>query len=133
MKRMNVDISKCTACNTCELACAFVNSGTVNGPRRSRVQVTKTGKDKGIPLLCLECEDAACIKVCPTDALFRSSAFEMVDIDHEKCINCKMCVVACPFGNIIYDEPKNEISKCDLCHGQPMCAMFCPTGALQYK
>lgn len=133
MKRMYVEVAKCVACNTCQLACAFAQHTCGLDPRKTRVHVYKMAQEKGVPILCLECDDAACMKVCPTQALFRNESLGIVDVDHEKCIRCKACVVACPFGNITLDEADNRIGKCDLCHGSPMCSMFCPTGALQYK
>jgi Fe-S-cluster-containing dehydrogenase component len=133
MKKLYVNIASCTACNTCQLACAFSQYHDGFDPRKSRIHIHKTGNEKGIPILCLECEEAACVKVCPTQALYKNEELGIVDIDHEKCIHCKACIVACPFGNITIDDSKNRVGKCDLCHGHPMCAMFCPTGALQYK
>jgi len=130
---MYVNPSKCIACNTCQLACAFAQYSSGLDPRKTRVHVYKMGEDKGVPVLCLQCEEAACMKVCPTNALYRNEKLGIVEIDHEKCIHCKMCVAACPFGNIMVDEPEKQVGKCDLCHGHPMCAMFCPTGALQYR
>ncbi|HEX3010638.1 MAG TPA: 4Fe-4S binding protein, partial [Syntrophomonadaceae bacterium] len=54
-------------------------------------------------------------------------------INDSKCIQCKMCVTACPFGNTHYDAGTGKILKCDLCGGDPSCAKFCPNGAITYK
>ena len=133
MKRMYVEISKCIACNTCQLACSFSEYKPGQNMRNTRVHVYKMKEEKGVPVLCLECEEAACVKVCPTKALFRDESLGIVDVDQEKCISCKMCVAACPFGNIVLDTKESKIAKCDLCHGNHLCSAFCPTGALQYK
>lgn len=133
MKQMYVNVSKCVACNTCQLACAFAQYSSGLDPRKTRIHVYKTAENKGVPVLCLECEDAACMKVCPTHAITRNEKLGTVEINQDKCIHCKTCLAACPFGNITEDEPEHQMGKCDLCKGNPMCAMFCPSGALQYK
>ena len=56
-----------------------------------------------------------------------------MDLDHEKCVRCMACVAACPFGCSLIDEPQGLVIKCDLCKGDPACAKFCPTKALEYK
>jgi Fe-S-cluster-containing hydrogenase component 2 len=48
------------------------------------------------------------------------------------CILCKMCTVACPFGNAVYNASDQKIIKCDMCQGDPECVRFCPSGALTY-
>ena len=70
------------------------------------------------PLMCLQCDTAACEKVCPSGALKRNEATGALVVDDAKCIRCKMCVQACPFGNIAYDPAKSRILRCDLCDGE---------------
>lgn len=89
--------------------------------------------DKYVPVTCLQCDDAACIKSCLFDALSRNEATGAIDLDREKCVNCEACVAACPFGCALVDAVHNEVIKCDLCGGDPVCARFCPTKALDYK
>jgi Fe-S-cluster-containing hydrogenase component 2 len=43
-----------------------------------------------------------------------------------------MCVQACPFGNSVWDELTHKILKCDYCGGDPACAKFCPTHAIDW-
>lgn len=133
MKQMYVTPSKCVACNTCQLACSLAQHSKGLNPRKTRIHIHKIGENKGTPLLCLQCQEPACMKVCPTGAIHRNESIGIIDIDQEKCIHCNMCLSACPFGNITLDDPENAMGKCDLCQGKPMCAMFCPTGALQYR
>jgi Fe-S-cluster-containing hydrogenase component 2 len=84
-------------------------------------------------MLCQQCDDAACVKVCPTGAMHRSTTLaNLVDWDERVCIRCKMCTVACPFGNARYDAASSSIFKCDTCQGAPECVTFCPNGALEY-
>lgn len=83
----------------------------------------------------MHCSDAACIKVCPTEALYHTE-FGSVALHAHKCIGCKACIPACPFGVPKLNGATNKISKCDLCStrlqaGQPpACVLSCPTGAL---
>ena len=55
-----------------------------------------------------------------------------MNLDEGKCIGCKMCVQACPFGNAVWDEQTVKILKCDNCGGDPACAKVCPTHALEW-
>ena len=84
-------------------------------------------------MLCLQCDDAACQKVCPTEALHRNLKIGAIEVNTDKCVTCKMCTVVCPFGNIHFDPGNDEIVKCDVCEGDPACAKFCPTRALEWS
>jgi carbon-monoxide dehydrogenase iron sulfur subunit len=123
---------KCISCRTCELACSFFHDLEFR-PSASRVNVLQFEKEGiSVPLMCLQCDQAACVKVCPTGALSRNSITMAVDWDSNRCIRCKMCIHACPFGNATYDPIKSRILRCDLCDGDPQCARFCPSGAITY-
>jgi len=84
---------------------------------------------------CMHCTDAACVKVCPSGALYYTD-MKTVGVDHSKCIACKECIAACPFDIPRYDEKTDKIYKCDMCESRlsnnlgPACAKACPTGAL---
>ena len=86
--------------------------------------------------VCLQCEDASCQAVCPTGALVRNFATGAIELLRERCIKCKQCVAACPFGCMGWDEAWRSVQKCDLCgtrleHGlEPACVRVCPTKAL---
>jgi Fe-S-cluster-containing dehydrogenase component len=54
-------------------------------------------------------------------------------IDEKKCIGCKFCISACPLGNITFSPIERKIVKCDLCGGEPGCAEFCPSGAIEFR
>jgi carbon-monoxide dehydrogenase iron sulfur subunit len=132
-----VDVEKCIACQKCEIACAVHHVKEMNAAR-ARIAVvprpsTKAGEAAGTPVTCLQCDDAACVRACQVAALTRNPVTGAIEIDHARCVRCKMCVPACPFGNMSWDEPLRQVAKCDLCGGMPQCALACPTGALKYR
>ena len=129
-KVLLVTPEKCISCGSCELACSFCKEGEFR-PAVSRIAVHRFEKGQNIPMTCFQCEDAACLKVCKTGALRRDGG-GVVQVDKEKCIGCRMCVMACPFGNITYHRPAKSVLKCDQCGGDPQCAAFCPTQAIEY-
>lgn len=131
-KILTVYPEKCRNCGNCELACSFVKTGEFN-PLESAVSVLLYEKvNIAVPVMCMQCEDPACAKVCPAGAISRDPNGAVVS-DPCKCVVCKLCVSACPLGNISYSPAHRTIVKCDLCGGSPYCAKVCPTGAIQYK
>lgn len=124
-----IDPKRCLSCRTCELACSFKHTGEFN-PRNANVTVFHYEHAAvTVPIMCLQCEQASCAKICPTGALARNAA-GVVEHDESKCIVCKMCVSACPLGNIAFSPSLRKVHKCDLCGGDPLCAKYCPTGAI---
>lgn len=121
-KILTISPEKCTNCGTCEAVCP---NSAVNLIYFEEVEIS-------VPVMCLQCEDAACMKVCPKGAISRDE-FGAVVTDPKKCIACKMCISACPFGNISFSPSKKQITKCNLCEGSPRCAKYCPTRAIQYE
>lgn len=141
-----VKVDRCLGCKSCEIACAVEHSESKDlcqaihetPAPQTRVSVYQ-GKDFVVPLQCRQCEDAPCMQICPTDALHRADKDSPVVIDDDKCIGCKWCVLACPFGVIRLDEESRVIIKCDQCFDRlkrgekPACVSACPTGALDFK
>ena len=136
------DASKCIGCRTCEIACAVAHASgadaTVDKTRFfPRLKVIK-GAQVSVPVLCRQCENAPCASVCPHDALVRHH--DSIQVIQSRCIGCKSCVIACPFGAIdvvVTSSPnaasKSEVHKCDLCvdvAASPSCVRVCPTSAL---
>ena len=133
MKRFVIHPNSCTGCRTCELACAFTH-GQNGTPGKSRIYpIDGQFPELWVPVACLQCEDAACVKSCLVDALTRNPATGAIDLDAERCVRCMACVAACPFGCSLLDEINGPIVKCDLCGGDPVCAHFCPTKSLRYE
>ncbi len=128
--RFIVTPNLCIGCRTCELACSFAHQ--INGkPGHTRIVVYDSGiKDLWIPIVCLQCDDPACIKSCLVNALRRNSETGAVELNQEKCVECMACVAACPFGCTLFDSQHHMMVKCDLCGGDPVCAHFCPSKAL---
>jgi len=109
------------------------NTGEFN-PYRSRIQVISLEDEfSHFPIVCLQCDTAPCAQICPTEAITKDKATGAVKVSKTKCIGCKICVVACPFGNIFFSAPEGVAVKCELCDGDPQCVRFCVTGALEFK
>lgn len=130
-RMLTVTPTRCIGCRTCEVACAFSHARQ-GIPGRSRVQVRTVKKDVFVPILCLECEEAACMKACPVFALQRNQETGAIEVKEDRCIRCHTCVAACPFGNLAVEAMERPVVKCDTCKGDPACAKFCPTRALEY-
>ena len=122
----------CIGCRSCELACAFTH-GKDGQPGASRCLTRTVGDEEYVPLMCLQCDNAACAQACPVDAITLDEKRRVWVVDDERCVRCTACTVACPFGNMQYDATLDVVHKCDLCAGHgdyPRCAMFCPTKCL---
>jgi Fe-S-cluster-containing hydrogenase component 2 len=120
-KILMISPKKCNNCKTCEAVCP---NSAVNVIAFEEVAVS-------VPIMCMQCEDAACMMVCPTGAMSRDENGAVVP-DPGKCIGCKLCMSACPMGNIHYSTSLKKIMKCDLCGYSPACAKYCPTRAIEY-
>ena len=140
-----VDEQRCLACKQCMLECAMAHSSadtlveavTCELPPQSRVHVESVG-DAAMPMQCRHCEDAPCMAVCPSGAIYRRDRSGVVLVDQEQCIGCKFCLMACPFGVLALARSGKAVVKCDQCIDRteagedPACVSGCPTGALQF-
>jgi len=143
-KVIMVNIEKCLACKSCELACAVAHSKSgvleeaiAQSPRPQKRINVEAVEDFAVPMQCRHCEDAPCIQVCPTRAIYRQSIESPVLINPELCIGCKFCLMVCPMGVIDVSRDGKAMTKCDLCINRPgpgegpACVEACPTKALQ--
>ncbi len=126
------DPQKCTGCKLCQIACS-VRQCSVSNPARSRIRIIDW-QAKGIflPVSCQQCEDAPCMVICPREAIYRDDRLARVAIDYDRCISCRLCVSACPFGAMGFDTDRQKVFKCNLCDGDPQCVRFCYPKSLSY-
>ena len=148
-----VNPERCLGCHTCKLACAAAHTeaGSIIGAvlagerlhARNNVVQVKADPDGDIVKLsaqCRQCEDAPCVRVCPTGATCRTETYTAVD--QRLCIACRLCMMVCPFGAIhvatteVAGREKRAAFKCDLCVDRPdgpACVEACPTKALSLR
>jgi Fe-S-cluster-containing dehydrogenase component len=132
MKVLVVDPLKCSGGKSCELACSFHKTGKFN-PADSRIKIHFFPEEISFtPTVCMQCKDAYCVQVCPTGALARQKESGVVYLDQNKCIGCKQCIVACPWGSVKLDHEGETVFKCDTCGGDPACVKVCTSGALKF-
>jgi Fe-S-cluster-containing dehydrogenase component len=65
--------------------------------------------------------------------MFKHRDTGLVTVDEQRCIGCRQCVQACPFGHANFNSLKGIAFKCDQCNGEPQCANVCWTGAITYE
>jgi len=130
---LSINPRNCDGCGDCETACAEKHAG-VPDKMRSRIRVVG-GNGHGrlfVPFTCRQCDDPPCLSVCKNSAIYKDEKLNRVLIDPNKCIGCKMCFSACPFGAMGFDSTKGFAIKCDLCEGNPECVNACKKGAIAY-
>jgi Fe-S-cluster-containing dehydrogenase component len=137
-----INLDKCTGCYGCEISCKMENDIALGQHWNKVVEVGPFGDYPDItryklPSMCQQCEDAPCVNVCPTGASYRDEN-GVVLIDREKCIGCKYCMMACPYGVRNWNPDTKTVEKCTLC-GQltsqglvPACVKSCAAGARFY-
>jgi molybdopterin-containing oxidoreductase family iron-sulfur binding subunit len=146
---MAIDLDKCLRCHACVVACAAENNVPPLGPERSALtrpihwmdMLVPDGKRAGwevgrepAPIPCMHCERPECVKVCPVGATYRAED-GTVDQIWDRCIGCRYCMVACPYGRRYFNwtqpawpggdpssanpdvavRPKGVVEKCTFC------------------
>lgn len=131
-KVLVVHPERCTACRLCELACTFHHDGEFH-PLRARLTVGIFPEENVyVPIVCEQCEVAACQEACPAGAIVRNADTGALEVNAGRCVGCRMCIMACPFGTMVQLDDDGKMHKCDLCRGDPQCVAVCPWGALEY-
>jgi formate dehydrogenase iron-sulfur subunit len=145
-KALLYDATICIGCKQCEQACAAQNKlpyddGIAAEEKQSEHKYTAvlTRGDHFMRRLCMNCEDPACASVCPVAALRKTAAGPVI-YDADRCMGCRYCMVACPFGVPKYEWNKvlPKVRKCTMCPDrvaagqQTACAEICPTGATKF-
>ena len=132
-----IDPSRCIGCQSCYHACAECE--THRGISMIHLEyVDRAESPQTVPVVCMHCEDPACAKVCPADAIKKTPDGVVQSALKPRCIGCSNCVLACPFGVPRYVVEFDQMMKCDMCYDRtsagkrPMCATVCPSGALAY-
>jgi Fe-S-cluster-containing dehydrogenase component len=158
-----IDLDTCVGCQACVTSCKEWNTGGqmapltdidpygghVDGVWFNRVHayehVTEAGgRTVHFPRSCLHCETPACVTVCPTGASYKRTSDGIVLVDEDKCIGCKLCSWACPYGAREFDTDVGVMKKCTLCVDRiyndniapedrvPACVAACPTSARHF-
>ena len=162
-----IDLDTCVGCHACAVACKQWNSTGSGSPLSdidpygkapdgvwlNRVHSYEVAADSArgqpattlhFPRSCLHCAEPACVTVCPTGASYKRAEDGIVLVDESKCIGCKLCSWACPYGAREYDEVAGVIKKCTLCVDRiyneqldetervPACVQACPTRARHF-
>jgi len=134
-----IDQHRCIGCHACTVACKEEHNIPV-GVNRTWVKYVEKGvypdtRRHFAVLRCNHCDDAPCIEICPTVALYRRSD-GIVDFDNERCIGCKSCMQACPYDALYIDPDRNTAAKCNFDASRvemgykPACEVVCPTQAI---
>ena len=82
--------------------------------------------------MCIR-DRAWCLHACPTNAIVINKTTGAKEVIDDKCVGCKVCTMACPYGTVNYNSATGKVIKCDLCGGDPKCVEACPTGAIVYS
>ena len=136
------DISRCSGCLSCIVACLDQNDLPDDGSRYRHVSRIEMGaypdvNIRYVSLACMHCGDAPCVAVCPTRALSKRSDNGIVVLQEGLCIGCHSCATVCPFGAPQFPEGM-RMSKCDFCMArvenglEPACVRTCTTKALRF-
>lgn len=155
-----IDTTNCIGCRACQLACKKKNNlpedairlpaqktfpQTLSANTFTLLEFHQVGMNGEEPVFrtvkkqCMHCLEPACAAVCPVGAIVKTPKGP-VTYDAEKCLGCRYCMAACPFGvpKFEWDSANPRIRKCTMCadrieQGQlPACVEACPAGALQF-
>ncbi|MGH8106595.1 MAG: 4Fe-4S dicluster domain-containing protein [Arenimonas sp.] len=160
-----IDLDTCVGCHACAVACKEWNAGGIAAPltdenpygadphgvwfNRVHSYTIDALNDQPettlhFPRSCLHCEQAPCVTVCPTGASYKRAEDGIVLVDEDKCIGCKLCSWACPYGAREYSQVEGVMKKCTLCvdriynenipeeSRKPACVQACPTKARHF-
>lgn len=134
-----IDQRKCIGCHACTVACKAEHDVPI-GVYRTWVKYIERGEFPNscryfLVNRCNHCDDAPCVKICPTKALYKR-ADGIVDFDNSRCIGCKSCMQACPYDALYIDPNSHTAAKCNYCAHrteqglEPACVVVCPEHAI---
>jgi Fe-S-cluster-containing dehydrogenase component len=131
-KRLFIDLYKCDKCVECAVKCAYLYQ-----PRVTDHGVAALREEATYALVCRRCEEPSCVAACRFEALERRE--DGVLVRHNmRCVSCKCCSQACPFGTIYPELVPFYAVRCDYClqklsEGDPSCVSTCPEKAIEYR
>lgn len=134
-----ININDCYGCKTCSVACKSENQ-TPEGVTWRKVREFKSDSPNRIDFIsmsCNHCDEPQCLKVCPVSA-YTKREDGIVLQDHERCLGCRSCVMACPYSAPQYDPVTKKVSKCDMCVDRidqglvPRCVESCPAKVIKW-
>lgn len=139
------DQNRCYACQACSIACKDWN-GIEPGPEKwMTVYEWETGtfpntRIHPLAFSCGHCENPVCMTACKHNAIIKEEKYGAVLVDQDKCVGCRDCYDACPYGapKFASDESGTKMSKCTMCIDrlergeQPVCVMSCPLRAFDF-
>ena len=153
MKRVYARESWCINCRRCEVACKAAHSQSHDLIRAflleeetaiSRIHVEGDAL-LSIAMSCRHCDEARCVEACISGAMQKDPETGVVFCDQSRCVGCRSCMSACPYGcvevRILPQAHRNRglAFKCDLCGegagsvGEPACVLACPNRALVFE
>ena len=113
---MVIDLQKCIGCDSCTVACKAENR-TPPGVSYNVVMEEEHGEFPNVtrtnlPRPCMQCENPPCVQVCPVSATYKMDD-GVVNIDYDRCIGCRYCIIACPYGARYFDFGENYDDEID--------------------
>ncbi len=130
-KRLVIDLDRCDQCDRCNVTCAYFYR-----PDDKDHGVLALRERATFELICRRCEEPSCVDACLFNALERQSD-GVLKRHNLRCVSCKLCVHACPFGTIYADMVPFYVTPCNYCVGaievEPACARSCGRGAIAYR
>jgi tetrathionate reductase subunit B len=155
MKVFVFDAAKCNGCHSCQVACKDEHCGNdwmpyaKSQPESGQFWIKQNEFVRGsipkvkvayVPTLCMHCDEGPCMTACTHDAITKRDD-GLVLIDPAKCNGCQLCVSACPYGAIYFNQGLKQAQKCTGCAhlldrgwpiSEPRCVDACVTGALTF-
>ena len=139
---MLINTKKCVGCYACRVACQMV-FGLESDEAFIKFDEMEQGVYPNVyaevvRVQWMHCEDAPCEAVCPTHATYTTDS-GVEQVDEERCIGCKYCIVACPYNARFINEETKVADNCDFClhtrlekGQQPACVEACKYDALVF-